>query len=83
MRYGGSGVIFWGLGANKLLAKDVALFFKRLDINDTGFLTLDDLLYIFDSVETRDELKEGLQNLGARNCDMLSLIFEKFDSSFE
>jgi Ca2+-binding EF-hand superfamily protein len=70
-------------GANKLTPRDVDLFFKRLDINDTGFLTLDDVLYIFDSVEARDELKDCLQNVGARNCELLSRIFEKFDSSFE
>lgn len=68
-------------GENKVTPKEVSQFFKRLDIDDTGFISVDQLQFIFDNVLAREHLKEGLQNLGMNNGELLREVFNKFDSS--
>jgi Ca2+-binding EF-hand superfamily protein len=91
---GGNGVDIEGLrllvkagrldqGPEKLTPKDVDLFFKRLDIDKTGFLSVEKVTFIFDSIEACAELKEGIEMTGPSDVDMLNKVFDKFDSSFK
>ena len=68
-------------GENMVTPKELDLFFKRLDVDSTGYITAEKLQFFFDNILVRNELKDGLENNGTDSEGMLRRLFTSFDSS--
>merc|ERR1712216_624378 len=70
-------------GENKVTPKQVNQFFQRVDVDKTGFVSVDKLQFFFDFVQVQEQLKESIENNGASNSDVLKNVFHRFDSSLK